>query len=339
LAVLPALLTAFSVSAQQYNISTIAGGVPIPTPALATSSPLGYPGPIASDAAGNVYFISDDCVFKIDVSGNLTRIAGTSRLGFAGDGGSPLNAQFQSPAGIAIDSSNNIYVADSGNNRIRRISGGVITTIAGGATAGYGGDNMPAANALLNNPQGLAVDSASNLYIADTGNNVVRKISISTGYIIPVAGNGIPGNSGDTQLALAAQLNAPVGVAVDSVNNVYIADSGNHRVRFVNMLTGVITAFAGTGTAGYNGDLIGPLADRGIRLSSSQVYRLVTERPERLGLKILMALLDILDCDMTDLIEPVPAAVQDKKKARAAGGDAGVGDLRPKRARITGPGD
>jgi DNA-binding Xre family transcriptional regulator len=86
-------------------------------------------------------------------------------------------------------------------------------------------------------------------------------------------------------------------------------------------------------------DLIGPLADRGIRLSSSQVYRLVTERPERLGLKILMALLDILDCDMTDLIEPVPAAVQDKKKARAAGGDAGVGGLRPKRARITGPGD
>jgi sugar lactone lactonase YvrE len=119
---------------------------------------------------------------------------------------------------------------------------------------------MPAANALLNNPQGLAVDSASNLYIADTGNNVVRKISISTGYIIPVAGNGIPGNSGDTQLALAAQLNAPVGVAVDSVNNVYIADSGNHRVRFVNILTGVITAFAGTGTAGFNGDLIGPLA-------------------------------------------------------------------------------
>ena len=86
-------------------------------------------------------------------------------------------------------------------------------------------------------------------------------------------------------------------------------------------------------------DLIRPLADRGIRLSSSQVYRLVTERPERLSLKILMALLDIVDCDMTDLIEPVPAAVQDKKKARAAGGDAGAGDLRPKRARITGPGD
>jgi DNA-binding Xre family transcriptional regulator len=87
-------------------------------------------------------------------------------------------------------------------------------------------------------------------------------------------------------------------------------------------------------------DLIGPLADREIRLSSSQVYRLVTERPERLGLKILMALLDILDCDMTDLIEPVPAAGQDKKKARAAGGgDAGVGDLRPKRARIARPGD
>ena len=85
-------------------------------------------------------------------------------------------------------------------------------------------------------------------------------------------------------------------------------------------------------------DLIGPLAGRGIRLSSSQVYRLVTERPERLGLKILMALLDILDCDMTDLIEPVPAAGQEKK-ARAAGGDAGVGGLRPKRARIARSGD
>ena len=87
-------------------------------------------------------------------------------------------------------------------------------------------------------------------------------------------------------------------------------------------------------------DLIGPLADREIRLSSSQVYRLVTERPERLSLKILMALLDILDCAMTDLIEPVPAAGQDsKKKARAAGGETGVGSLRPRRARITGPDD
>jgi DNA-binding Xre family transcriptional regulator len=86
-------------------------------------------------------------------------------------------------------------------------------------------------------------------------------------------------------------------------------------------------------------DLIGPLADREIRLSSSQVYRLVTERPERLSLKILMALLDILDCAMTDLIEPVPAAGQPKKKARAAGAEAGVGSLRPRRARITGTGD
>jgi len=86
-------------------------------------------------------------------------------------------------------------------------------------------------------------------------------------------------------------------------------------------------------------DLIEPLAQRGIRLSSSQVYRLVTERPERLSLKILMALLDVLDCTMTDLIEPVPAAGQDKKKDRAAGGDAGIGGLRPKRARITRPGD
>lgn len=86
-------------------------------------------------------------------------------------------------------------------------------------------------------------------------------------------------------------------------------------------------------------DLIGPLADREIRLSSSQVYRLVTERPERLSLKILMALLDILDCDMTDLIEPVPVAAQDKKRASAGGGDAGIGSLRPRRARITRPGD
>ena len=86
-------------------------------------------------------------------------------------------------------------------------------------------------------------------------------------------------------------------------------------------------------------DLIEPLGERGIRLSSSQVYRLVVERPERLSLKILMALLDILDCDMTDLIEPVPVAGQNKKKARAAGGDAGIGGLRPKRARIARPGD
>jgi sugar lactone lactonase YvrE len=250
------LFVAFAASAQQYSISTVAGGVPIPTPVAAVNAAVGYPGAIASDAAGNLYFFTDNCLFKIDLSGNLTRIAGTSRPGFSGDGGAATSAQLNQPAGVAIDTTGNLYIADSGNQRIRRITGGVIITIAGTGTAGYSGDNGAATSALLNAPQGLAVDIAGNLYFADSGNNVIRKIttpSSTSGIIYTVAGNGQRGNYSGNGSPLTAEFNAPVGVAVDTLGNVYVADTNNQLVREISA-SGIVTTIAGTGAAGYSGD-------------------------------------------------------------------------------------
>jgi sugar lactone lactonase YvrE len=244
--------------AQQYNISTIAGGAPPPNNIATTSAPLGNLGAVASDPSGNIYFISDDCVFE-DLNGNLVRIAGNSRIGFSGDGSTASNAQLNNPGGIAVDNAGNLYIADSGNNRIRKVTlaNGLIGTIAGQGTAGYSGDTGASTNAALNNPQGLAVDSSGNLYIADSGNHVIRKIS--NGIITTVAGTGTPGASGDGQLATTAQLNAPMGVAVDASLNIYIADSNNQRIREVaasanQSQNGIISTIAGIGVPGYSGD-------------------------------------------------------------------------------------
>ncbi|HEY3839663.1 MAG TPA: putative Ig domain-containing protein, partial [Bryobacteraceae bacterium] len=243
-----------SVFAQQYTITTVAGGTPIPTPATALNSPIGSPGAMTTDASGNVYFVANDSVFKIDLSGNLTRVAGNSRLGFSGDGAAATSAQLYNPGGLAVDSGGNIYIADSGNNRIRKVtpSNGNIGTIAGLATAGYTGDTNAATGAQLNNPQGLAIDSSGNLYIADAGNHAIRKITAATGVITTIAGTGFPGNSGDGQTATTAQLNGPQGVAVDTALNVYIADSNNHKIREVQ--NGIMSTIAGNGIAGYSGD-------------------------------------------------------------------------------------
>ena len=246
------LLACFGASAQLYNISTVAGGAPPPTGVPAISAPLGTPGAVATDSTGNVYFISFNCVFKIDSTGVLTRVAGNSHLGFSGDNGPAAAAQLNNPGGLAVDSSVNIYIADSGNNRVRKVSSsGVITTIAGTGTPGYSGDNGAASAAALNNPQGAAVDTAGNLYIADVGNNVVRKIG-NTGIISTFAGNGTPGISGDGNVPTAAQLNQPMGVAVDAGGSLYIADSNNQRLRVVR--GGIISTIAGNGSVGSSGD-------------------------------------------------------------------------------------
>ena len=123
-----------------------------------------------------------------------------------------------------MDSAGNLYIADTDNNRIRKVSNGVITTVAGNGTQGFSGDNGPATSAQLNGPDGVAVDSAGNLYIADTDNNRIRKVS--NGVITTVAGNGTSGFSGDNGPATSAQLDDPYGVAVDSAGNLYIADTG-----------------------------------------------------------------------------------------------------------------
>lgn len=178
----------------------------------------------------------------------ISTIAGNGTTGFAGDGGPATSAQLSFPGSIAVDSSGNIYIADSGNNRIRKISNGNISTVAGNGTAGYTGDKAAATSAELNNPTGVAVDSSGNLYIADTNNQVVRKVDTS-GNITTFAGdNGVgAGYSGDTGTATNAQLNAPTAVAIDSSGNLYIADANNNTIRVVTAGTiNTVSATSGT---------------------------------------------------------------------------------------------
>ena len=163
----------------------------------------------------------------------INTIAGSAgNAGFAGDSGSAVGSQLNYPTGIAVDKSGNLYIADGLNNRVRKISGGVISTVAGNGTAGYTGDKGPATSAELNNPTGVALDSSGNLYIADSANNVVRMVT-SSGTITTFAGNNTVGYSGDMALATGAQLSNPVGVIADSAGNVYIADAGNNVIRQV----------------------------------------------------------------------------------------------------------
>jgi sugar lactone lactonase YvrE len=154
---------------------------------------------------------------------------------------------------MAFDSEGNLYIADTGNNRIRRVGrDGIITTVAGTGRAGYGGDGGPAALALLNSPTGIAVGLGDSVLVADTGNNRVRMIS-SDGTISSVAGTGEAGYAGDGGLASQAVLNSPQGLAVDAEGNIYLTDSFNDRVRKID-LQGVITTIAGDGAQSYSGD-------------------------------------------------------------------------------------
>ena len=245
--------------AQQYSISTVAGGAPPATPAAAASISMGQPGRVALDAAGNLYFSASNCVFKIDSTGTVTLIAGTSRAGFSGDGGLAVNAQLNSPQGIAFDPNGNMYIADSRNNRIRQVStSGIITTFAGNGTVSPGGgpsaygDGGLATSAQLHLPMGVAVDVNYNVYIADTGDNTIRKVT-TDGNIATIAGDSFPSYQGDAGLAIAAELHGPEDVAVDSSLNVYIADTQNAYIRKVTT-DGNINFIAGDGSIGFTGD-------------------------------------------------------------------------------------
>ena len=225
----------------------------------ATSAALGYLLNIALDGAGNLYIAdSSNNVIRevIAASGVVTTIAGNGTGGYSGDTGAATSAELNQPFGVALDSAANLYIADSGNNVIRKVTAatGVITTIAGNGTSGYSGDSGAATSAELNQPFGIALDSAANLYIADSNNNVIRKVTAATGVITTVAGNGTSGYSGDAGAATSAELNEPLGVALDSTANLYIADSNNNVIREVTAATGAITTIAGNGFGGYSGD-------------------------------------------------------------------------------------
>jgi sugar lactone lactonase YvrE len=219
----------------------------------ATAASLAHPAGVAFDSAGNLYLadLNNHIIREVNIAGIAITVAGTGEQGFSGDGGPATGALLDSPAGVAVYGAGNIYIADTRNHRIRKVSGGTITTIAGTGVAGFSGDNGPAVSAALDNPTALALDSNGNLYIADTDNHRIRKITGST--ISTVAGSGEQFFSGDGAAATAAGLDSPNGVAVDVAGNIYIGDTRNQRIRVVNSL-GSISTLAGNGTKAYAGD-------------------------------------------------------------------------------------
>jgi sugar lactone lactonase YvrE len=226
---------------------------------------LDEPGFVAVDAGGNVY-IADrvhNRIRKVAPDGIIDTYGGNGSPGFSGDGGSATLASISNPADVLVDSSGNLLIADYANNRIRKVAtNGTITTIAGNGNAGFGGDSGPATLAQINLPRGLAMDAAGNLFIADTSNHRVRKVS-TNGTITTVAGNGFSGFSGDNGPATSASLTFPSGLAVDPAGNLFIADTANQRIRKVAP-NGNITTIAGTGFEQFSGDG-GPAVSAGLR--------------------------------------------------------------------------
>ncbi|SEL79515.1 S-layer homology domain-containing protein [Paenibacillus sp. OK003] len=240
------------------NISTVAGtgvGGYSGDGESALVAQLNSPNGVAVDSMGDLYIgdSGNHRIRKVDKSGNISTVAGTGVSGYSGDGGSATSAKMSSPNGVAIDNSGNLYIGDSGNNRVRKVDTfGNISTVAGTGEGGYAGDGGLATLAKLNNPAGIAVDSDGNLYISDLSNQRVRKVDTSDN-ISTVAGTGVGGFSGDGGPAILAKLNYANGVRVDSNGNLYIGDSGNNRIRKVDK-SGNISTIAGTGVSGYSGD-------------------------------------------------------------------------------------
>ena len=276
------------------------------------------PSGMAVDASGNL-FIADALTHRIrrvdGATGLITTVAGSSRCdgakcagGFRGDGGSATSAELNSPRAVAVNADGNLFIADTGNNRIRRIDGfGIITTVVGKGTKGFSGDDGPATNAELNEPWGVALDGDGNLFVADSRNmrvrrvqkttgiittfasssrtssgnrqtpvlltgqptavfvdasgdlliaelHAVRRVDHLTGTVTPVAGGKEHGFAGDDGPATSAQLHSPTAIAEDASGNLFIADTGNHRIRRVDHATGIITTVAGDGEQGFSGD-------------------------------------------------------------------------------------
>jgi large repetitive protein len=238
--------------ANKGNIITVAGdgeaGYSGTGPSTATTSPLNIPSAVAIDGAGNLYIAdtNNNVIREVNLTlGTIVTVAGNGQPGYSGDGGAPTSAMLNSPKGISVDGAGNLYIADTGNNIIREVTGGKISTIAGTPQQpGNSGDGGPATSALLAAPYGVAFDSAGNMYIPDSGNNKVRVVS--GGIINNYAGTGAAGYSGDGGAATSAQLDSPFGVATDAAGNVYIADARNYVVRRV--AAGDISTVAGNNT-------------------------------------------------------------------------------------------
>lgn len=232
-------------------ITTVAGGGAGGDGVPATNAALLSPRGVAVDAAGNV-FIADqqhNTIRRVSVDGFIATVAGNESGNFGGDGGPATTAGLQFPFGVVVDATGNLFIADFYDQRIRKVdTNGIITTVAGSGPTGpnagaYFGDGGAATNARLNLPTAVAVDASDNLFIADYGNNRIRKVD-TNGIITTVAGNGTAVFSGDGGAATNAGFAGLNGVGVDTVGNIYIGDTSGFRVRKVN-LAGIITTIAG----------------------------------------------------------------------------------------------
>jgi sugar lactone lactonase YvrE len=239
-------------------ISTVAGngaGSYSGDGGMATNAALWGPSAVAVDAVGNLLIVDsvNYRIRKVGTNGIITTVAGKGTYGYSGDGGAATNAELRSPAAIAVDTDGNFFIADKGNYIIRRVgTNGVISTVAGNRTFDYSGDGGAATNAALGWPDGVTVDGAGNIFIADQAYDVIRKVD-TNGIITTVAGNGTAGYSGDGGLATSASLNAPAGLVVDAADNLLIADYSNDRIRKVAS-NGIITTVAGIGWSRFLGD-------------------------------------------------------------------------------------
>jgi len=235
------------------DISTIAGGNR--DGGLAIQATLSFPRRVIVDTSGHVYIAdtSRNRILKMAPDGTIATIAGTGVGRFSGDDTTATETDLNLPAGLTLDASGNLYIADTANQRIRKVDiNGRITTVAGDGLVGFFGDGGLATTGSLNFPQDVTVDASGNLYIADTSNHRIRKVDTS-GVITTIAGTGNAEFSGDGGPAVNAGLNAPRTVAIDVSGNLYIADTSNHRIRKVDT-SGVITTIAGDGGAGFSGD-------------------------------------------------------------------------------------
>jgi hypothetical protein len=209
----------------------------------ATSATLCSPSDVALDGAGDLFItdLANSVVREVSPAGVMSTFAGDGTVGATGDGGPATAAKFSVPYAVVADGTGDVFIADSGNNVVRKVTAGTITRFAGNYTAGLSGDGGPASSAQLHNPSALAIDSAGNLYIADTWNSRVRKVT--PGGVISTYAGSTPGNSGDGGPATSAQLSEPSGLAIDTADNLYIADESNSNIRKVDA-GGTISTFA-----------------------------------------------------------------------------------------------
>lgn len=230
----------------------------------ATAANIYLPGDIDIDGQGNVFVavVRNHRVHRIDITtGIITTVAGTGVEGSGdgvadGDGGLAVNAKLARPRELARDPAGNLYFVELNANRLRRIDAhtGIIHTVAGGGAEGFSGDGGPAAAAKLARPHGVAIDGSGNIYVADFNNHRIRRIDAATGNIATIAGSGTPTYSGDGGLAVNASVNFPAAGVFDPAGNYVFCDAGNHRVRRIDLTTGVISTVAGTDVGAHGGD-------------------------------------------------------------------------------------